>query len=174
MAVYLSRLAKGNTMILAADFSIPMIQKAILKPEAQRITFVLADAKALPFREKTFDLLTISFATRNLNLSRDVLLSCFRGFYDVLRPAGRFVNLETSQPSSPLIRRLFHLFVRLTVRPLGYRISGSRSGYAYLSYTIPRFYGAQELAAIIRKAGFSRVWFHRLMLGAVAIHKAVK
>ena len=174
MAVYLSRLAKRKTMVVAADFSIPMISKAIVKPEADQIVFILADANVLPFRDGTFDLVTIAFATRNINVSRNILFQCFREFYRILKPGGRLVNLETSQPSSRLVRGLFHLYVRLAVRPLGYIISGSRAGYAYLSHTIPRFYSAGEFVDIIRHIGFVEVTFNHMMLGASAIHKAIK
>jgi demethylmenaquinone methyltransferase/2-methoxy-6-polyprenyl-1,4-benzoquinol methylase len=60
--------------------------------------------------------------------------------------------------------------VRLVVERAGVRISGSRAGYAYLSATIPRFYGADELASILREAGFASVSFRRLLFGAAAIH----
>ena len=174
MAVYLSRLAEEKTTIIAADFSIPMISTATTKQGADQIAFILADAKRLPFPDSAFDLVTTSFATRNLNASRSILTQCFSEFHRILRPGGRFVSLETSQPPSRPIRKLFHLYVRLTVRPLGYIISGSRAGYAYLSHTIPRFYGADELADILREAGFGEVSFQRMMFGAAAVHKAVK
>jgi demethylmenaquinone methyltransferase/2-methoxy-6-polyprenyl-1,4-benzoquinol methylase len=103
-----------------------------------------------------------------------VLVERLREFHRILKPGGRFVNLETSQPSSRLIRRIYHLYVRLTVKRLGSRISGSKAGYAYLAQTIPRFYNAGELAEIIRQAGFSRVSIHSMLFGAAAIHKAVK
>jgi demethylmenaquinone methyltransferase/2-methoxy-6-polyprenyl-1,4-benzoquinol methylase len=173
-AAYLSRLAEKNTMVVAADFCSPMIRKATQKPEADQIVFTIADASALPFRDETFDLVAISFATRNINLNRKALIQYLREFYRILKPGGRFVNLETSQPSSRLVRRLFHLYVRLAVAPLGYMISGSRSGYVYLSRTIPRFYSADGLAHIIRQAGFARVGFHSMMFGVVAIHEATK
>ncbi len=173
-AVYLRRLAKGKTMVVAADFCIAMIRKATEKPEANRIMFTLADASALSFRDGTFDLITISFATRNININRDILIKCLAEFYRILKPGGIFVNLETSQPPSSLIRRLFHLYARLVVRWLGYIISGSRAGYRYLSHTMPRFYSADEFANIIRQAGFTRVSFQHTVFGLVAIHKAVK
>ena len=174
MALCLSRLAKNKTMVVATDFCAPMIRKATEKPEAHQIAFTLASANALPFRDGTFDLVTISFATRNINVSRDTLIHCLREFHRVLKPGGRFVNLETSQPSSRLLRRLFHLYIRLAVRPLGYIISGSNDAYSYLSHTIPRFYSADEFADIIRQAGFAKVDFSHMMFGAAAIHKAVK
>ena len=88
--------------------------------------------------------------------------------------SGVFVNLETSQPKSALIRRLFHLYVKLTVQPIGRAISGSNTAYAFLSHTIRRFYNAEEFAEIIREAGFSEVSINRMFLGVAAIHTAKK
>lgn len=173
-AVYLSGLAGEKTTVFAADFSISMLREAAKKPEAAQIRFTLADAGSLPFRDETFDLVTISFATRNINTSRDALIHYLREFHRVLKPGGRFVNVETSQPSSLLIRKLFHLYIRLVVKPIGWMISGSKSAYTYLSHTIPRFYNADDFAQIIRQAGFSEVSFHSMTFGAAAIHRALK
>lgn len=174
MANYLARRAHDGVMIVAADFSMPMMREAMTKRQANRICFLLAEAKSLPFPDDTFDLVTTAFATRNLNVARQSLVQSFGEFNRVLRPAGLYVGLETSQPPSRLIRKLFHLYVRLAVRPLGYTISRSRSGYAYLSHTIPRFYPAEDLADILTEAGFTDVTYQRLLSGAVAIHKASK
>jgi len=174
MAVYLSRLAPKGTKIYAVDFSEPMMEKAAEKPQAKHIHFVASDIKALPFPDESFDLITMSFATRNINLSKDILIQSFKEFYRVLKPGGRFVNLETSQPSSSLIRRLFHLYIKLFVKLIGSRISGSSAGYAYLAKTIPRFYAPQELADILSRAGFQDVPFQKLMFGAAAIHQGMK
>lgn len=174
MAVNLGGLAGGKTTVVATDFSAPMIKKASSKPESDSISFTIANATNLPFPDDTFDLVTISFATRNINVSRGSLIQCFQEFNRVLKPGGRFVNLETSQPESHILRRLFHLYVRLFVRRAGLLISGSRSGYTYLSNTIPRFYGAEELADIIRQAGFEPVNYKQMLFGVAAIHKGIK
>ena len=144
------------------------------KQKTKRIVFTLADAMALPFRDKTFDLVTISFATRNINVSRKALYQCLSEFYRILKPGGQFVNLETSQPAPRLIRKLFHLYVRVVVRHVGHMISGSKNAYAYLSNTIQRFHNAGEFADIIRQAGFAKVSIYPMMFGIVAIHQATK
>jgi demethylmenaquinone methyltransferase/2-methoxy-6-polyprenyl-1,4-benzoquinol methylase len=174
MAIYLSRLAPKGTRIFAIDFSSPMMEKARKKPQAAGITFVESDIKALPFDDASFDLITMSFATRNINLSRDILARSFAEYYRVLKPGGRFVNLETSRPPFAPVRKCFDLYVKLFVKQIGSRISRARTAYAYLAGTIPRFYGAEELAQIMREAGFDQVSFKRLMFGAAAIHQAIK
>lgn len=174
MALALSRRARGKTAVFAADFSLPMMKRALARPGGGRATFLAAASTALPFADGSFDLVTISFATRNLNTSREALLASLREFRRVLRWEGVFVNLETSQPPSRIVMGVFHGHARHIVRRLGRIISGSRTGYAYLSHTLPRFYGADELAGIIREAGFSRVEYHRMTFGVVAIHRAVR
>jgi demethylmenaquinone methyltransferase/2-methoxy-6-polyprenyl-1,4-benzoquinol methylase len=174
MAVYLSRLAPKGTKIHAIDFSGPMMAEAAKKPKAEHINFVASDIKALPFPDESFDLITMSFATRNINLSKDILIQSFAEYYRVLRPGGRFINLETSRPSFSPLRRCFHLYVKLFVGPIGSRISGSKTGYAYLAKTIPRFYCPEELADIMRRAGFKKVTFKKLLFGVAAIHQGMK
>lgn len=174
MALCLSRLAPKGTSIYAVDLSVPMLLKALKKPEARNISFVISDVNALEFPDGSFDLVTISFATRNISLNRDVLTQTFAEFCRVLKPGGRFINLETSQPSSVLIRKLFHFYVRLFVKPLGGLISGNYPAYAYLAYTIPRFYAPEVLSAIIRQAGFEKVTYKKLLFGVAAIHQGTK
>jgi len=174
MAVCLQRLTTENTKVIAADFSLPMLSKMIEKSEKDTIIFTMADASSLPFHDNSFDLVTISFATRNINVNIDTLHRCLQEFHRILKPGGRFVNLETSQPPIKLIKWISHTYVRLFVKPIGYLISGSKAPYAYLSRTIRSFYDADELADIICQAGFKEVTFRRMLLGAAAIHRAVK
>jgi demethylmenaquinone methyltransferase/2-methoxy-6-polyprenyl-1,4-benzoquinol methylase len=147
MALYLRRSGGEDVTVFAADFSFPMLKNLKDKPEAQHIVCTLAEATQLPFPDNTFDLVTISFATRNINVNREILILCIREFKRIVKPGGQFVNLETSQPPLRFIRWLIHIYVRLFVRPIGF---------------------------IISRSGFSEVTFQRLFLGVTAIHKAVK
>ena len=174
MAANLVRLSGNKAKVFAADFSAPMLAMAARKPEGEKINFVISDVARLPFPDGSFDLITISFATRNINTSRDNLIKTISEFRRVLRPGGRYINLETSQPSFWPVRKMMHFYVRLAVKPIGWMISGSRAGYAYLSQTIPRFYHPDEFALIIKEAGFSEVTYRRQFGGGMAIHKAIK
>ena len=172
MAASLHHIAKSNTQILSSDLSLDMLRQAKEKQEFKGILQTLADSGSLPFHDDTFDLVTISYATRNLNPTKERLTKYLKEFRRVLKPGGTFINVETSQPKSSLIRTLYHLYIRLVVRRLGKMISGSKTGYAYLSYTVPRFYPAREFAQIIKLAGFHDIKWQSYFLGIFAIHQA--
>lgn len=174
MAVHLNHLAQKGTKIIGVDLSLPMMAHALKKPAAKNIRFIVSDVKALAFLDNSIDLLTLSFATRSINRSRDMLIQTFTEFLRVLKPGGCFINLETSQPSCPLTKKLFHLYVRLFIKSIGKWISGSKVAYAYLAHTIPRFYSPEELSDIMRCAGFKHVTCRKWMFGIAAVHKGIK
>ncbi|MBN2382787.1 ubiquinone/menaquinone biosynthesis methyltransferase [bacterium] len=173
MTRLLADCAPAGVVVHAVDFSLPMLTRLIIDRETP-VVRCLANAKVLPYPDASFDLITISFATRNLNITPDNLAATFREFYRVLKPGGIYVNIETSQPGNPFIGWFFHLYVRLTVRPLGWLIAGSTSAYRYLSDSIQDFYPADELARIMGQAGFDPVEYSTLLFGGVAIHTASK
>ncbi len=174
MALNLSRLADEKVKIVSVDFCHSMITRGLEKRKIPNLSFVLADSGRLPFVDMTFNLVTISFATRNISPNRPELVAHLREFHRVLKPGGYFVNLETSQPSVKIIQKLFHLYINLTVKQLGYLLSGSRAAYRYLAYTIPRFFPPEEFSSILREAGFARATHRTLFLGVSAIHTAIK
>jgi demethylmenaquinone methyltransferase/2-methoxy-6-polyprenyl-1,4-benzoquinol methylase len=174
MARALLRQAGKETRVIAVDFCLPMLRQAIGPKRKLLPLAVSANVRRLPFPEAIFDLVTISFATRNIHLSRTALRETFSEFHRVLRPGGVFVNVETSQPRSRVVRALFHAYVKAVVRPIGSRISGSVPGYAYLASTIPKFYPPEGLAGILEEAGFADVTWKGLLWGAAAVHRAMK
>lgn len=174
MAEELDRRASNGVGIVAADLSYPMLSRARDKRSTTRVTFTLTESETLPFPDSIFDLVTISFATRNVNRDPDTFRRHLREYLRVLKPGGHFVNLETSQPTSRLLRSLFHTYIAIAVKPVGVFFSGSKAGYSYLSHTIPRFYNADELSATLLEAGFAHVDAHRMLAGVAAIHTATK
>lgn len=163
-----------NTFIVGCDFSLPMVRLAQQSLQGQRVGFVVADVDALPFRKSTFGVATISFGLRNLNLNEETLRERFAKIGRCLEPNGSFVCVETSQPKNLFLRRLFHLYVRLAIGPLGALISGNRPAYKYLASTIPRFYPLKKLRTILREAGFATVSGKLMFPGIAAMTLATK
>ncbi len=174
MSVAISRQAPPGALVTGADFSLPMLRLAEGKSYSSQAALVLSDVGCLPFPQETFDLLAISFATRNLDSGPEALVEFFREFHRVLKPGGVFIHLETSQPRGRLLRSLFHAYVRTLVRPLGSRLSGSAAGYRYLAHTIPRFYPAEELTSLLVRAGFASVDCRPFLFHMAALHTAHK
>jgi len=170
----LSQRADASTKIYSVDFSFPMLSRAKKKNFKHHVNFTIADVAHLPFPDETFDLVSISFSMRNLNLNRNELLAHLREFYRILKPGGQFLNLETSQPSSKFLRKTFHFYIRKVVRPIGSFLSGSKAGYGYLAYTVPRFYPPEEFSSLILEAGFRRAKHRSAFLRFAAIHLATK
>lgn len=174
MTRVLRRRGGGGPLIVGADFSLPMLQRARERATAPGTVFAVADAACLPFRDGCFDLVTVSFAARNLNTGPEAFRSAWREMARVLGPQGALVVVETSQPPNALVRWVYHAFVRLTVPVLGRVISGASQPYAYLAHTIPRFFSAEEFAAVLRECGFPQVAPSRMTLGAAAVLVARK
>lgn len=174
MATNLQKIAGPDAKIVLTDFSMPMVSKASEKEELRETSISLADSQQLPFPDNTFDLVAISFATRNITPTQSRLVQFLREFHRVLKPGGRFINLETSQPTSTPLRIAFRLYTKHAIKLLGRIISGSKTGYAYLAHTVPRFFNAKELVDILYESGFSKVKYITMTFGAVAIHRAEK
>jgi demethylmenaquinone methyltransferase/2-methoxy-6-polyprenyl-1,4-benzoquinol methylase len=170
----LSALAEPGTGIFGADFSKPMLDIALRKPYRRPVRFLLSDAGKLPFPDCTFDCVTLGFATRNLHSDGEALIRAFREFRRVLKPGGRFLNLETTGILSRLMRTVVRIYLDGFVRTIGGRLSGSKPAYAYLAGSIRTFYTAGELKKILSEAGFSSVVFKRLLTRVVAVHVAVR
>ncbi len=178
LAVSLARLAADDVAVVGVDYSQPMLDMAARKAEqvadGRRLSFTRGDAANLPFPEGYFDCVGISFAFRNLTYANPLAQRYLAETLRVLSDGGRFVIVETSQPGSRLVRQLYHLYLRQFVFRLGYLISGNRKAYHYLAESAARFYTPDELGKTLLAAGFRRVSYRRLFLGAVSIHVAVK
>ena len=170
LALHISKKLNGESVITGLDYSRPMLEIARQKSEKSgrgNIAFVEGDAAALPFKDSELDAIGIAFAFRNLsykNPDRDKFLS---EIVRVLSDTGKFVIVETSQPANRLIRWFFHSYLRIVVAGLGGWLSGHRSAYRYLSASAVNFYPPDELAQLLRAAGFKSIK-HRALLGGIA------
>ena len=178
LALRLASMSSDSTRIAGIDFSLPMLEIAREKAESSgmsnQVALVHGDTASLPFPDGHFDCIGISFAFRNLTYKNPLALRYLAEVLRVLRPGGRFVIVESSQPGSKLIRKLFHLYMRWYVSRLGYLLSGNRGAYRYLAESASRFYTVEELRNLMLEAGFSKFLSRRLAFGTVAIHVATK
>jgi demethylmenaquinone methyltransferase/2-methoxy-6-polyprenyl-1,4-benzoquinol methylase len=173
LARQLARTNRRGTVV-ALDFCEPMLRKAGAKVKASSragpVEFVLGDALHLPFRDETFDSVTIGFALRNVS----DILAAFSEITRVLRPGGRVVSLEIVRPSSRIARSLHGLVLRRMAPVVGGLISGSGEAYRYLPFSVEQAPSADEVKAVMEEAGLRAIAIRRLSLGMATVHMATK
>ncbi len=170
LALAFRREAPTGAEIVGSDFVPEMLARARAKAAAlgARVTFVEADALALPFGDKTFDLVSCSFGFRNLaNYERGM-----REILRVLKPGGVAAILEFAEPTGRLFGGLYRFYFRRVLPRLGGLISGNGSAYTYLPSSVSRFPPPEELRAQFGQAGYVNVEFERWTGGIVALHSA--
>jgi demethylmenaquinone methyltransferase/2-methoxy-6-polyprenyl-1,4-benzoquinol methylase len=158
-------LRAGAARVVGLDFSERMLERA--RRKEPRVEWVRGDMLALPFAEETFDAATVGFGVRNV---ADLELALHE-LRRVLRPGGRVAILEITKPRGPL-RPFYSLWFDRVVPLLGRALPGG-SAYTYLPASVKRFPTAEELAALMRAAGFADVRFRLLAGSIVALHTGV-
>jgi len=154
--------------IIAADFSLPMLERGAAKLRGEPVRPVCGDALRLPFPDGVFDGAMIAFGVRNL-ADMDAGL---REFARVLRPGGRLAVLEFTTPSWQPFRAIYLAYFRHILPWIGRVVSRHGSAYSYLPASVLEFPAPTELAARIERAGFTAVRWETWTGGIVALHLA--
>ncbi len=135
----------------------------------KKITLVEGVAESLPFKDGTFDAITIAFGIRN---TIDPLTS-LKEMYRVLRPASRVGILEFAVPQNRIFAPLYMSYIRNMFPFLG-SFFGKRNEYQYLVDSIPIFPQRDSLTKLMEDAGFSVKKLIELTMGTVIIYVGVK
>ncbi|HPH96976.1 MAG TPA: ubiquinone/menaquinone biosynthesis methyltransferase [Anaerolineaceae bacterium] len=155
--------------VTAADFTLAMML-AGRSNKGPTLTFAAADALHLPFCDAHFDGLVSGFLLRNVVDLPRALAEQFR----VLKPGGRWVALDTTQPRSGLLTPLVQFYMHRVIPLAGRVLTGDGEAYRYLPETTQHFLSAEALQEKLIEAGFRQTGFRRLNFGTIAIHWGVK
>lgn len=165
------RYSKKITSAIGIDLSKEMLQIANKKIKKRGydscISLQEASLLDLPFRDRCFDCVSISFGIRNVVDVNTALQECFR----VLKPLGRILILEGTIPHNRLFKAGHRVYLRYLLPFLGGLISGQPQAYQYLNDTISTFPYGENFCTYLRDAGFTSVKATPLTGGAVFIYQ---
>ena len=160
--------------VVIYDINHAMIQAGLHKVHRERIRgcvdYVQGNAESISTGDGHFDAAMVGFGIRNVT----DMQKGFEEMYRVLKPGGKLMCLEFSKPTFPVFRRLYDFYSFYIMPLLGELIAGSRTAYTHLPESIRMFPLPDELAAILRRIGFSQVTYRALTNGIAVIHLAVK
>ena len=174
VALALREVLPVEAQVTGVDFCPPMLAEAERKRIAaghssDSLRFMEGDCLSLDFSDDSFDLITIAFGLRNLS-DRAIGLSEMQR---VLRPGGRLLILEFSQPFF-FLRPFYYLYLRGLLPLFARWVTGDRKAYEYLGSSISDFPDRFGLAEELRQANFHKVGFVSLSGAVVALHMGEK
>ena len=158
--------ARTGAYVVPCDFSLGMLQ--VGKKKHPWLPLTAGDATKLPFKDDTFDAVTISFGLRNVQDFDGAL----REMHRVTRPGGRVVICEFSHPTNAAFRHAYLIYLMGTLPGVARRVSSNPDAYVYLAESIRAWPDQAGLAAKIGVAGWERVGWRNLTGGIVALHRA--
>ena len=129
----------------------------------------ICDAEKLPFRDETFDCVSVAFGLRNMTRKEVALAEMAR----VARPGGRVLVLEFSRPWKPLTRA-YDAYSFTVLPALGKYVARDEAAYRYLAESIRMHPDQETLKSLMLAAGLGRVEYFNLSAGVVALHRGYK
>jgi len=173
MAIMMNRYLSPEK-ITGIDISTGMLdigrQKIARLKLDSKIQLFTGDSEAIHFPDNSFDAISVAFGVRNFENLEKGLQEMRR----VLRPGGRLVILEFSQPKKAGFRQLYELYLRLVAPGIGRLLSKSREAYAYLNESVRAFPEGDDFVGILDKNGYRNTRLRRLSLGICTIYTGEK
>lgn len=160
--------------VILSDINAAMLnegrQRLIDRGLVGNLAYVQANAESLPFPDNSFDCVTIAFGLRNVTVKDNALSAMLR----VLKPGGRGIVLEFSQPVAPGLKPVYDAYSFAVLPLLGKLIANDAASYRYLAESIRMHPDQETLLHMMQEAGFERCEYFNLSGGIVAVHRGYK
>ncbi|HEV2064041.1 MAG TPA: bifunctional demethylmenaquinone methyltransferase/2-methoxy-6-polyprenyl-1,4-benzoquinol methylase UbiE [Thermoanaerobaculia bacterium] len=154
--------------VTGLDFTLPMLAVACRRRPAEGSTasYVQGDALRLPFRDGSFDVVSVGYGLRNLaDLPRG--LSEMRR---VLASRGRAVVLDFGKPDNPAASALYWGFLKIVMPLMGWLFHRDPETYAYIPASLERYPAQRGVEKLMKDAGFVNVGYENRLLGTMGIN----
>ncbi|WP_413380482.1 demethylmenaquinone methyltransferase [Alkalihalobacillus sp. 1P02AB] len=166
--------AVGSTgHVEGLDFSQNMLkvgQEKVDNLKLKQVNLVHGNAMELPYEDNQFDYVTIGFGLRNVPDYTQVLKEMYR----VVKPGGKVVCLETSQPTIPGFKQLYFFYFGYIMPVFGKLFAKSYQEYSWLNESTKNFPGREQLKQMFFDVGFKPVEVKAFTGGVAAMHLGIK
>lgn len=169
LAVYRRRPEQNARAIIGADFSHPMLVRAVRKFAGKAILSVEADALNLPFENNSFHLVVSAFGFRNLANYEIGLKEMQR----LLAPQGQLGILDFSEPSG-VFGEIYRFYFKQVLPRIGAFISGVKGAYEYLPASVEKFPAPEQLLRKMKALGFVNPIWKPYSFGIAGLYRAEK
>ncbi|MGL6017876.1 MAG: bifunctional demethylmenaquinone methyltransferase/2-methoxy-6-polyprenyl-1,4-benzoquinol methylase UbiE [Gibbsiella quercinecans] len=174
LAAKFSRMVGEQGQVVLADINDSMLKMGREKLRDRgivgNVSYVQANAEALPFPDNYFDCITISFGLRNVTDKDKALRSMFR----VLKPGGRLLVLEFSKPLLAPLSKAYDAYSFHVLPKIGELVVKDPDSYRYLAESIRMHPDQETLKGMMQEAGLENVSYFNMTGGIVALHRGFK
>ena len=159
-----------NTSIFMSDINYDMLNegrnRAIDESFDSNCSFCQLSGEILPFKNDSFDLITVGFGLRNFTDKEKGLKEMKR----CLKKNGKLLILEFSKPINSTFSKIYDWYSFNVLPKLGSILANDSDSYKYLAESIRMHPDQELLKEMVLDSGFKKCKFYNLLNGVVAIH----
>ena len=159
-----------NTNIFMSDINYEMLDegrnRAIDESFSRNCQFCQLSGEELPFKDNTFDVITVGFGLRNFTNKEKGLKEMKR----CLKKNGKLLVLEFSKPINPVFSKIYDWYSFNVLPKLGSLLANDSDSYQYLAESIRMHPDQDKLKNMMQTVGLNNCKFFNLLNGIVAIH----
>ena len=174
LAARFAGLVGPEGLVVMSDINASMLEQGRVRMIDEGILgnldYAQINAEALPFPDNSFDCISIAFGLRNVTDKQRALNDMYR----TLRPGGRVLVLEFSQPTSKPLQSIYDIYSFKLLPLIGKIVTRDEASYRYLAESIRMHPDQETLKGMMEQAGFERCDYHNLTGGIVAVHRGFK
>jgi demethylmenaquinone methyltransferase/2-methoxy-6-polyprenyl-1,4-benzoquinol methylase len=160
--------------IIGIDLSEKMLEYGRRKTRKLNLNHVIrlqqGDSEQMEFKNNTFDAVTVAFGVRNFENFETGIAEMYR----VLKPGGKLVILEFSQPQKFPVKQIYCFYFSWVLPFIAKLFSKNPSAYSYLNKSVDFFPYGQAFIDILNAAGFKQNSCLKLTFGIASIYTGIK
>jgi demethylmenaquinone methyltransferase/2-methoxy-6-polyprenyl-1,4-benzoquinol methylase len=144
----------------------------IARAQGFEIESHIGDAHKLPFPDASFDIVTLQWASRHLQV-----VEVFSEVRRVLKPGGTFYHCDMLRPENRIVQALYSTYLRFCLWSTALIFHSGAAAWScrdYFVQAIEMFYSTRELTEMLEHLGFTPVSSEDAAGGFMALHRARK